>query len=265
MCKLSSNRVSTWLILFSQLLPAHSVAQTVTGDSDATAYTALQSTLDGTSLDINVASRNVLASFPMIGPTGAQRVIANRSAGRSISDVGMLADILGWSTEDADFLRPYLRFSTRRQPSAFRSSLQTRVTANGGSSKDIRVLSRTRIRSGTFDAAFVTERDPGETSLVDHWAGYVEYRPGPGIEVFAGDLRPGFGLGVLYSRQSRSSVASAPSNLSRSSRSGRSRRRRMELSGGWLFESAWDGVRSLHSMRDRGGTQTWSMASPNCV
>ena len=42
MCKPSSNRVSIWAILFSQLLPGHGVALTVTGNFDATAYAALE-------------------------------------------------------------------------------------------------------------------------------------------------------------------------------------------------------------------------------
>ncbi len=192
----------------------------MSGDLDAAAYASLQAMLDGTSLDINDASEDALSSFPMIGPTGALRVLAYRSTRRPISNIEMLVDILGWSTEDADLLRPYLRFRTPRQTSTLRTRVQARVTTNGVGAENIRLLTRTRLRSSILEMALVTERDPQESSLTDHWAGYLAYRPGQDIEIFAGDLRPGIGLGLLYSRQSRSSVASAPSSPSRSSRLG---------------------------------------------
>ena len=50
-------------------------------------------------------------------------------------------------------------------------------------------------------AFLLTERDPGERQWVDFWSAHLRWERGP-VAVVAGDLRPGFAQGLVFSRAS---------------------------------------------------------------
>lgn len=64
-----------------------------------------------------------------------------------------------------------------------------------------RVYSRWRASTERWQASLVTERDPGERDWNDHLAGYLQLGD-EDRQVVLGDLRPGFGQGLLFSRGS---------------------------------------------------------------
>ena len=56
-----------------------------------------------------------------------------------------------------------------------------------------------------MEIALLTEKDPREQRLSDHVTGYIALPGLAGLDrLILGDFRPGFGQGLLLSRQSRS-------------------------------------------------------------
>lgn len=223
MCTVLSNRLSIRVIRFTCValagtLPIGLFAQT--DPEDAVAREALAAALDGEHLDPNGDPTTTLAAFPLIGPDGAERVLALRRAGRRIVDLNHLAALLDWTDETAALARPYLRFSRPGRPARRRARIQLRATTSSASQADARLMTRTFVRTGTLEAAHVTERDPGERSFADHLSGYLTWFPGRGLSITLGDLRPGIALGAVYARQSRSGTGSPPTGLAGSARLG---------------------------------------------
>lgn len=82
-----------------------------------------------------------------------------------------------------------------RLPGAF--SLRWRAQAEPG--QPARLYQRLEWRGAPQEGYLLTERDPGESRWADFAAFYLKcaFRP---LEVVAGDLRPGFGQGLVFSR-----------------------------------------------------------------
>ena len=84
------------------------------------------------------------------------------------------------------------------------------------------MLSRASFERGWLSGAVITEKDPGEQSMVDHRAGYLDLKHPNGASLLLGDFRPGFGLGLVYARQTRSSIEPTRAGVTRRTRLGTS-------------------------------------------
>ena len=86
-----------------------------------------------------------------------------------------------------------------------RTTYRLRLQSATPTTEETRVYQRFEARDEEGRGAFLlVERDPGEPSWTDFVAFYLRWSsPTRPIEVVAGDLRPGFGQGLLFSRTSR--------------------------------------------------------------
>jgi hypothetical protein len=214
-CKRTANLLSACIILFKLGHLSPLTAQSVADGDDASAYISLHATLEGITIDINADSYSDLAAFPLIGSRAAQHIIDHRATHGSIPDMATLGQLLEWSEEEVERAIPYTRFgrkllSTARQKHGprLRARIQTRVTASSREWSDARTLTRSFVQTPNLEAAFVVERDQGETSMLDHTGGYLKYRATPDVTFYIGDVRPGIGVGTLYARQTRSALGS---------------------------------------------------------
>lgn len=87
---------------------------------------------------------------------------------------------------------------------AIRSGIRYRP---GEGASGSRYYSRMRLSIGDrLSGAFIGERDPGEPRALDLASGSVMYTA-DGVRLTAGDYRPGFGQGLVFSRYGRSYVS----------------------------------------------------------
>ncbi|HAA78153.1 TPA: hypothetical protein DCE37_23905 [Candidatus Latescibacteria bacterium] len=197
-------RLSALSIPFN-LVPVAFLCGQATDLSHPDAYTTLpvEVELDGRTLNVNEASRDQLISCPLLDDESANRIIRERGR-RAIPDLDYLVIFLGWPPEYADHFAPHFQFERKARPRAIRVRAQILATSRSRSTDDVRLLSRLAVRADWFEFGSVTERDPGERSLADHAAGYINIRPSAIIEITAGHIRPG--LGLAHSRQKRSAL-----------------------------------------------------------
>ena len=89
-----------------------------------------------------------------------------------------------------------------------RTTYRLRLQGSSPTMELMRVYQRLEVRDEQGrEVYFLVERDPGEPRWNDFVAFYLRWPlPVRPIEIVAGDLRPGFGQGLLFSRSGRSGV-----------------------------------------------------------
>jgi hypothetical protein len=220
-CKQCLHPVYLAIILFNHSFALGTDAQTVAEASDIDAYaSAVSDHLEGTRLRINTDSENTLASIPAIGAEGARAILTRRTRPLGIRSHRELANLLNWTQEESDLLEPYLDFSRKAVRTVGKSIL--RVASGPPWAPEARVLTRASFERGWLSGAVITEKDPGEQSMVDHRAGYLDLKHPNGASILLGDFRPGFGLGLVYARQTRSSIEPTQAGVTRRTRLGTS-------------------------------------------
>ena len=100
---------------------------------------------------------------------------------------------------------PILESEAADRAAPTRTTYRLRLQSVSPTTAGTRVYQRLEVRDEDGrEAFFLVERDPGERSWNDFVAFYLRWSsPARPIEVVAGDLRPGFGQGLLFSRTSR--------------------------------------------------------------
>ncbi len=178
---------------------------------DARAYQALLKDLEGLRLDLNRAAAGDLQALPWLSAQTARQIETYRNRAGPFRRIDDLLRVPGISPETLDAVRPYLSISARHRISGRTRWRLTRPPEHPERWNQLRIAQRTEVGIANLIAgALLTERDPGETGLVDFWSGYIAVSQVPGTtRLLLGDFRPGFGQGLIFSRQTRASTGLA--------------------------------------------------------
>ncbi len=207
-----------FIVLLSYMLSdVASRAQDSLNPETAESYLAVLRDLEGQVINVNKATSEDLQALPWFSPEVARRVIAHRRRFGHFRRFNDLLRVPGVTPEILAAVRPYLSLSSPQGP-RIRTSLRiTRPSAHATAWTNLRLYQRTEIAASRADAVFLTERDPLETRLVDFLSGYVSFSAVPGFRrLLMGDFRPGYGQGLLFSRNDRSATGLAwarPANV----------------------------------------------------
>ncbi len=198
----------TFIALLPNLLPGFaSHAQESIDPETAETYLAVLRDLEGQVIDVNKATVEDLQALPWFSPEMARQVIAYRKRFGPFPGLGDLLRVPGVTSEILAVVRPYLTVSSRRGPRLRTSIRITRPSSHSDAWSNLRLYQRTVIGVRRLEAVFLTERDPLEVRLADFLTGYVRVAAVPGLRrLLAGDFRPGYGQGLLFSRHNRSAT-----------------------------------------------------------
>lgn len=159
-------------------------------------------------LDLNTASVKDLASLPLLSYADAERIVTFRTTHGLFRSPRDLSLVDGLPRAVVEAVLPHVTVSRLKKPLA----LDTRARARRSSSARGKPLltgsslhSRTTYRAGDLVTLSVTtDKDAGEGSPLDFAAGYAEVRSvGWMGRLVAGDFRPGFAQGLVFSRWAR--------------------------------------------------------------
>ena len=182
-------------------------AQESLNPETAETYLAVLRDLDGQVIDVNRANSGDLEALPWFSPELARQVITYRKRFGPFSRLSDLLRVPGVTSEVLAAVRPYLTVSPRQGPSVRTSLRITRPTNHSDAWSNLRLYQRTVIAVLRVEGVFLTERDPLEVRLADFLTGYVRVASVPGLRrLLAGDFRPGYGQGLLFSRHNRSAT-----------------------------------------------------------
>jgi len=178
------------------------------GPDDAEAYLAVLQRLQDHQIDVNDASARDLSILPGLDPELAAKIVEYRKRSGPYRSLKELNSVSGMTTELLETLETYLILSKKGHHSGRLRLRATRPTGNRTTWSGLRIYQQTRFQMPQrYAFSFLTERDPGESRISDHWSGYLELPRFAGFDrVILGDFRPGFGQGLLYSRKTRSST-----------------------------------------------------------
>ena len=198
----------TFIALIPHLLSGFALrAQESLNPETTETYLAVLRDLDGRVINVNRASLEDLRALPWFSPELARDVITYRKRLGPFTRLGDLLKVPGVTSEIFAAVRPYLTVSSRRGPSVRTSLRITRPTNHSDSWANLRLYQRTAIAARRVEGVFLTERDPLEVRLADFLTGYVSVAAVPGLRrLVAGDFRPGYGQGLLFSRHNRSAT-----------------------------------------------------------
>ncbi len=185
-------------------------------------------------LDINSATRDELAALPFVGPVAAGEILRLRNGSgriRALSDLRGLPGLTGEAFQSLDLY-------TRVRPDPLGDILRSLTLSYRG-----RAQREDRLRKGYVDGAYpgspwkfihritladgshfsaggIAEKDPGETSQIDHLAGYVmATNLGVAEKILLGDFTVSTGQGVLLwndgASMKGSDVINAPARRAR--------------------------------------------------
>ncbi|MDE3000176.1 MAG: helix-hairpin-helix domain-containing protein [Gemmatimonadota bacterium] len=198
----------TFIALLPNLLYGlASHAQESLNPETAETYLAVLRDLDGQVIDVNRAGSEDLQALPWFSPELARGVIAYRKRFGPYQRLGDLLRVPGVTSEILAAVRPYLTVSTRGGPRVRTSLRITRPSSHPDAWSSLRVYQRTVIGVRRMEGVFLTERDPLEVRLADFLTGFVSVTSVPGLRrLLAGDFRPGYGQGLLFSRHNRSAT-----------------------------------------------------------
>ncbi len=179
--------------------------------ADAEAYQTVLKALNGLRLDPNRASAEDLLALPWLSGQTARQIETFRNRTGPFRHLRDLLRVPGVSPETLDAIEPYLSISTWRRISGRTRWRLTRPATEPEGWTRLRVYQRTEIDiANLLKGSLLTERDPGESGLADFWTGYILTSRIPGTtRLLLGDFRPGFGQGLLFSRQDRASTGLA--------------------------------------------------------
>lgn len=198
----------TFIVLLPNLLSGFaSHAQESIDPETAETYLAVLRDLEGQVINVNKATVEDLKALPWFSPEMARQVIAYRKRFGRFPGLGDLLRVPGVTSEILAAVRPYLTVSSRRGPRLRTSVRITRPSSHSDAWSNLRLYQRTVIGVRRLEAVFLTERDPLEVRLADFLTGYVRVAAVPGLRrLLAGDFRPGYGQGLLFSRHNRSAT-----------------------------------------------------------
>ena len=198
----------TFIALFPLMLsgPAPGAQESLNPET-AESYLAVLRDLEGRVIDLNRAAPEDLQALPWISPELARDVVAYRRRFGRFPRLSDLRRVPGVTSEILAAVRPYLTVSSR-QGLRVRTSLRiTRPSNHPDTWSNLRFQQRTVVAVRRLEGVFLTERDPLEVRLADFLTGYVRVAAAPGLRrLLAGDFRPGYGQGLLFSRHTRSST-----------------------------------------------------------
>ncbi len=204
------------VMLLLSLLILFSTASCMEGDIEGEqGYMDFVEEMRGLRVDINEATLKELMILPGISPTIASKVTETR---KRIGRFNAVEDLLRYGLLSASLYSavvPYITVGGKGSSSGEQISVRTRVA--GKWSDDGENRSRwgnyTRVkweRSKKWLAGVMTERDPGESRLIDSWKWGLSYRKERGfLRGFAvGNLRFELSRGLLFFSNSRISKGS---------------------------------------------------------
>lgn len=198
----------TFIALLPNLLCGFaSHAQESLNPETAETYLAVLRDLDGQVINVNRTNSEDLQALPWFSPELARQVIAYRKRFGPYQRLGDLLGVPGVTSEILAAVRPYLTVSSRRRPRVRTSLRITRPSSHSDAWSSLRLYQRTVIGVRRVEGVFLTERDPLEVRLADFLTGYLSVAAVPGLRrLLAGDFRPGYGQGLLFSRHNRSAT-----------------------------------------------------------
>lgn len=182
-------------------------AQESLNPETAETFLAVLRDLEGQVINVNRANSRDLQALPWFSPELARQVITYRRRFGPFPRISDLLRVPGVTSEILAAVRPYLTVSSRRGPRVRTSLRITRPSNHPDAWSDLRLYQRTVIGVRRLEGVFLTERDPLEVRLADFLTGYVSVAAVPGLQrLLAGDFRPGYGQGLLFSRHTRSAT-----------------------------------------------------------
>jgi len=149
-------------------------------------------------IDINRASAGELLAIPWLNPCLAYRIVAARESVGRFAGLQQLRQVQGMTEETYEALRPFLRTSGSRR--AWTGSVVARAATDSveAGAGGMKLFNRLDLRSDRAQVAALTEKDPGESSVLDCLSAGVESRLGRARFVL-GDFTAGFGQGLVFS------------------------------------------------------------------
>lgn len=197
----------------------------LTEDEDSENYYALIEELMNNPIDLNNADRLEFMKIPFIAPDDIEIIIRERKKRNGFNNTNELISVKNLHPDLILLIKPFLTvndYSNQKNKGEFfklqyRTRLLTDLQRRRGFTNNLfegdRLKSYNRIKgqSGKFQFGLLTEKDAGEKSYIDHYAGFLKYNHS-GIlnELLIGDFSFEFGQGlVLWAPYSFSKGADA--------------------------------------------------------
>jgi len=157
-------------------------------------------------LDLNSASVEELMLIPSVSRRDAELIVSFRSRNGAFSSVGELFGIEGLDPAKVSDVIPYVRIDGRGSFDSLSGRLRTRISGDprGRTPRPYRASLRLGVESGErIRLGLLTDKDAGERSFSDFVAAYIDISGVPFVDrVVLGHYRPGFPIGLLFSRSS---------------------------------------------------------------
>jgi len=194
----------------------------VTSTQEAEAYVSRVQDLEGLQIDLNAASADDLTALVWISPEEARRIVAHRRRSGGYRRKEDLRGLPGLSPETYEAIAPYVCVARPRRPIAQVRLRVTRPSGSANSPQQFRLSQRAEVDIQGCARVYVsTERDPGEAGMADFWTAHVITSRVPGTRrVVAGDIRHGFGQGLVHSRGERAAIGLSSTSAGQSQRVG---------------------------------------------
>ena len=165
-------------------------------------------------IDLNTATKFDLLKIPFLTPADANSIIRARKKRKGFQSLDELKLIKDLHPDVITILKPFITLSKVEETknpqnekqfgiqfrTRFISDLQDRAgfSENKFAGDKIKSYNRIKVNYTNFRLGFLTEKDPGEISYYDHYAGFIEYSSiGIINQMIIGDFNYEFGQGLV--------------------------------------------------------------------
>lgn len=181
-------------------------------EEDSEHYYEMIEELMNNPVDLNNADRLEFMKIPFLAPDDIEIIISERKKRNGFNNTDELISVKNLHPDLILIIKPFLTvndYSTQKKKSDFfklqyRTRLLTDLqirkgfTNNAFEGNSLKSYNRIKGQSGKFQFGLLTEKDAGEKSYLDHYAGFLKYNHG-GIlkELIIGDFSFEFGQGLV--------------------------------------------------------------------
>jgi len=199
------------VLLFQQLIAQTGLEEWFDENEDPDAIADIAEYLDTLRdhpVDLNRASGKELIDFPFFTPVLAKKIIQERKQNGPFASFDDFRKRMQMDAGDLNLIQSFLLISVKKRSGrdfkyrwrlSQKRPLSCGFTENKYSGSAWKNYQRFRFRIGSFfSGGIIVEKDPGESSWCDHWAGYAEMiLQKPDIRFLLGHYRIETGCGLV--------------------------------------------------------------------
>lgn len=155
--------------------------------------------LQKSKLNLNDASYEELLQIPWLSPQEAEKILQYRKHTK-FTKVDDLKSA-GIPQGTIDEILPFISFTRPLSLIHYQNRLRTQYKFYSEYENPVKFYQRHNIRWENYELTFLTEKDEGESSIVDFWSGSIsgEWKDRTLEKVILGNYRLAFGQGIIFS------------------------------------------------------------------